>query len=127
MGIKVKKTEMSRFGRFGRVRGTSEFASRTNFSFLMNNGKMSRRMYFVMTEQPVLHGYAEQRGMSLSLGAGGVGLGGDVGLGDVHKAEKLQEALILSLANLDLTLMQSSVCGILPTHCCLTSLDYMGI
>lgn len=116
-------------GRFARLRGSSSFARSTNFPFLTTNGGMTRRLYFVISERPILTGFAEQRsgGTTLASGEGGglEGAGGVPGGGGVEKTEKVQEALMVCLANLDMTLLQSSVCGILPTHSWIGSMDYM--
>ena len=80
-----------------------------------------RQLHFVMNERP-LCGFAEQvcRGVSLlDAGSGGVAL---TTTGELQKTEGLQEALMMSLANLDLTLMHKSLCGIIPTH----MIDYMS-
>ena len=109
------------FGRFGRVRGFSHFANAANFSFFMSRGRLTRRMYFVLAERP-LGGFVEQQTPGVAALASTFANLQTAGTLD---DEKLQDALMLSLASLDVALLQSSVCGILSTHNFCLAFDYM--
>jgi hypothetical protein len=106
------------FGRFGRVRGTASFARSWNAE-----RRMTRRMFFVLAERP-FGGFAEQQTTGtrkLNMGTSSATSAQFDGL-----AVKTEEALLMNLSGLELTVLENSACGILPTHLANFS-DYMHV